>query len=254
MPQQLDIQGRTKEEEAIEFLRQHEPSEGYYLGFSGGKDSVVIKELALRSCVKFKSFYASTGIEPPEVVSFIKRFHKDVIFLRPEKSFYNLLQKKSYPTQLARWCCDELKKKPTQKINLNHRILGIRAEESQRRSKRGLKINHYYESKYGKQIHYHPIFYWNEFDVWDFIERHKLEYCKLYDEGFDRGVSCAVCPFFCGKNKTRLNLAMRKWPGIYKAFERSMEKLYEDREWYRHKVKGKAYLFSDFMRNWYDAK
>jgi len=32
------------ESEAIEFLKQNEPTEGYLLGFSGGKDSQVIDD------------------------------------------------------------------------------------------------------------------------------------------------------------------------------------------------------------------
>jgi phosphoadenosine phosphosulfate reductase len=31
---------------AIELIKHYEPPEGYYLAFSGGKDSCVIKELA----------------------------------------------------------------------------------------------------------------------------------------------------------------------------------------------------------------
>ena len=37
--QQLNLQGKTKEELAIEFIREHEPEEGYFVGDSGGKDS-----------------------------------------------------------------------------------------------------------------------------------------------------------------------------------------------------------------------
>ena len=35
-----------KVQQAIDLLREHEPPEGYYLCFSGGKDSVVILSLA----------------------------------------------------------------------------------------------------------------------------------------------------------------------------------------------------------------
>ena len=34
--------------DAIKLLREHEPPEGYYLCFSGGKDSVVIHSLVQR--------------------------------------------------------------------------------------------------------------------------------------------------------------------------------------------------------------
>lgn len=46
MLNQLNMSGLDKVDTAIERLRLFEPEEGYYLAFSGGKDSVVIKALA----------------------------------------------------------------------------------------------------------------------------------------------------------------------------------------------------------------
>ena len=62
---QLNLQGKTKEEEAIEFIRMHEPPEGYFLGFSGGKDSVVLYDLTQKAEVKFEAYYSSTGLDAP---------------------------------------------------------------------------------------------------------------------------------------------------------------------------------------------
>lgn len=60
------------EEEAIDFLREHEPPEGYFVGFSGGKDSIVTLELCRMAGVKHQAFYSCTGIDAPEVVRFIR--------------------------------------------------------------------------------------------------------------------------------------------------------------------------------------
>jgi len=46
MIDQLNLQGKTKVEVAIDRFKTFEPPEGYFLAFSGGKDSVVIKALA----------------------------------------------------------------------------------------------------------------------------------------------------------------------------------------------------------------
>ena len=54
---QLNINGIDKVETAIKRLRTFEPSEGYYLCFSGGKDSVVIKALADMAGVKYDAHY-----------------------------------------------------------------------------------------------------------------------------------------------------------------------------------------------------
>ena len=54
--------------DAINLLREHEPKDGYYLCFSGGKDSVVIYDLAVRAGVKFDAHHNITTVEPPEIL------------------------------------------------------------------------------------------------------------------------------------------------------------------------------------------
>jgi len=53
---------------AIQHYSEFAGEQGYYLAFSGGKDSIVIKKLALESGVKFDSWYNNTTIDPPELV------------------------------------------------------------------------------------------------------------------------------------------------------------------------------------------
>ncbi|HET6456314.1 MAG TPA: phosphoadenosine phosphosulfate reductase, partial [Armatimonadota bacterium] len=62
---------------AVERIRTFEPPEGYWLAFSGGKDSVVLKALADISGVKYEPHYSVTGIDPPELVRFIRDIHPD---------------------------------------------------------------------------------------------------------------------------------------------------------------------------------
>jgi len=69
----LDLE---KDLESIEFIKENEPPEGYFLGFSGGKDSVVMYDLTVRSGVQFKAYYSDTGIDPPEVVKFIRDYYQ----------------------------------------------------------------------------------------------------------------------------------------------------------------------------------
>jgi len=67
---------------ALARIRQFCPPEGYWLAFSGGKDSVVIKHLAEMSGVKFEAHYNLVPVDPPELVEFIRASYPDVVFER----------------------------------------------------------------------------------------------------------------------------------------------------------------------------
>lgn len=74
MLDQLNMYGRTMVEQAIDRLQKFEPAEGYYMAFSGGKDSVTLKALADMAGVKYKAVYSVTSVDPPELVQFVKTF------------------------------------------------------------------------------------------------------------------------------------------------------------------------------------
>ena len=115
MIHQLNMNGMDKVQVAIDRFRTFEPPEGYYLAFSGGKDSVVIKALADMAGVKYDAHYNLTSVDPPELVQFVKSF-PDVIIDRPKDkdgnqiTMWNLIpRKKMPPTRIVRYCCKELK-------------------------------------------------------------------------------------------------------------------------------------------------
>lgn len=101
---------------SIERYKAFEPPEGYYMAFAGGKDSCVIKALADMAGVKYTAVYRNTGIDPPELVRFIKDFHPDVVMDIPRYpdgtrvTMWNLIEKRQIPpTRLVRYCCQYLK-------------------------------------------------------------------------------------------------------------------------------------------------
>lgn len=103
---------------SIERLKAFEPKDGsgYYLAFSGGKDSVVIKALADMAGVKYDAHYRVTSVDPPELVQFIKQKYPDVARDVPRYAdgkpitMWNLIPKKLMPpTRLVRYCCASLK-------------------------------------------------------------------------------------------------------------------------------------------------
>lgn len=108
MLKQVDLMGNVidKVQRSIERLRAFEPPEGYYLAFSGGKDSVVIKALADMAGVKYDAHYNATTVDPPELVRFIKCQHPDVKIEKPEIPMIKLIVKKRMPpTRTLRYCC-----------------------------------------------------------------------------------------------------------------------------------------------------
>ena len=58
----------AKEQKAIERLKAFEPADGYYLAYSGGKDSDCIKILAQLSGVKFEAVHNLTTVDAPELL------------------------------------------------------------------------------------------------------------------------------------------------------------------------------------------
>ena len=97
---------------AIRRIKLHEPPEGYYVAFSGGKDSCVILDLVKRAGVKFSAHLNITTVDPPEVLKFVRQNYPEVTMEKPKISMKKLIEKKGIlPTRLARYCCAEFKER-----------------------------------------------------------------------------------------------------------------------------------------------
>ena len=135
----LDGRIRDKVEMSLDILRQFEPAEGYYLAFSGGKDSQCVYHLAKMAGVKFDAHYSVTSVDPPELVRFIKTNYPDVKFEIPHDkdgkpiTMWNLIPKRLMPpTKIVRYCCEALKES-----HGKYRVTmtGVRKSESINRKK-----------------------------------------------------------------------------------------------------------------------
>jgi len=257
---------------SIERLKAFEPrnGEGYYLAFSGGKDSVVCKALMDMAGVKYDATYRVTSVDPPELVRFIMEEHSDVRREIPHYSdgkpitMWNLIPKKLMPpTRLVRYCCAELKESGG---DGRMTVTGVRWAESVRRSeghgfvtfpnKSAQKLfadsDSFRVTKSGGVIltndnddsrkmveqcykrsktNINPIIDWDDREVWDFIHAEGIPYCALYNEGFMR-LGCIGCPMAGRRERER---EFRRWPKYQQAYLRSFDKML-DRRRERHEA------------------
>lgn len=128
---------------AIARLKQFEPTEGYYVAFSGGKDSQCVYHLCKMAGVKFDAHYAITSVDPPELIYFIREHYPDVEFTRQYDSngkpitMWSLIASHTLPpTRKARYCCADLKEPGGQNRVV---VTGVRwAESINRRNTHGV--------------------------------------------------------------------------------------------------------------------
>ena len=217
---------------------KYDPTDGYYLAFSGGKDSQCLYHVAQLAGVRFKAHFSPTSVDPPQLIRFIKRKYPDVDFGHIEQSIYDVAVKQGIlPTMTVRWCCSIFKETAgAGRVTL----IGIRHAESVKRSKRneveitGHKFSgdldgfnnwskEQIEKKFkgvnhdqfsidketevkcisGKDsILISPIINWDDRDVWDFLNGMDIEHCELYDAGYKR-IGCILCPMSSRKGKVR---------------------------------------------------
>lgn len=239
--EQLNLTGQTKLEMAIEFLQEHEPPEGYAGFFSGGKDSIVLMDVAQQAGVKATWFY-SLMPDPPELLRFVKTFPVDI--LRPKYSFWKGILVNFPPHRHAAWCCQIIKESPSVAIPFTHRILGIRGEESSKRAKLG-HINKITKNR----INYHPLYDWAEWEIWEHIDGNGLKYCNLYDEGFNR-LGCVVCPK--RTNSKAQEMFLNRWPQYFNLFEKQVSKWWEIKGKFRTNETAKN--VNEYLENWYRGK
>lgn len=194
--EQLTLETRqNKVEVAISLLQAWEPPEGYYLAFSGGKDSVAIYDLAVKAGVKFDAHYCVSPIDPSQIHKFIKEYYPDVIWDFHARGFWKLVDKNGLPMIRQRWCCRIIKE-----AGGENRVLVTGA----RRAEGGIRRNQCYveigRSKKANKKFIRPILDFDNYDIWQYIRENNLPYCNLYDEGFKR-LGCVLCPFSSDKER-----------------------------------------------------
>jgi phosphoadenosine phosphosulfate reductase len=207
-------------ERSIARLREFEPPEGYYLAFSGGKDSQVIYDLAERAEVKFDAHMNLTSVDPPEVIRFVREHYPAVSLDRPQTTMWAaVLAHRCPPLRQMRYCCRELKE-----VGGAGRfvVTGVRWAESIKRKKRAI-VETFVSHGIRKQV-LNPILDWETSDVWDYLNARGLPHCSLYDEGRTR-IGCIMCPN-SGRRGMRRDAA--RWPKFAAAYRLACRRVVED--------------------------
>jgi len=232
----------VKDAEALERIKYLCPPEGYYVAYSGGKDSTVILDLIRRSGVPYDAHYNLTTVDPPELVQFVKE-QPDVIVEHPKESMWSLIPRKLMPpTRMVRYCCESLKERGGHGRVV---VTGVRWAESAKRAKRRMTETCF---KDGTKTYVHPIIDWSCEDIWAYIHERDLPYCSLYNEGFKR-LGCILCPMQGKRGQMR---DAERWPQYKQAYLNTFERMLLERERKGKQTKWKD--ADDVYRWWLDLR
>ena len=215
------------------------PEEGYFLGFSGGKDSQAVYHLCKLAGVRFVPYYSVTGIDTPETIHFIQKEYPDVELIHHRQNFFKLVEDKGLPTIMRRYCCERLK----EHFGAGQCVLtGVRAEESKKRaSYAAIEVFSRRKEHVGKdrkrtedwltetehqcikgqdKIMIRSILNWTTEEVFQFLLMVGAKINPTYQK--HRRVGCMFCPFapkaeieyfetIYPKYRKRLLLAIERW-------------------------------------------
>lgn len=247
-------------QKAEKIALNYDAENGYYLAFSGGKDSQALFHMTQLAGVRFCGHMNLTSVDPAEVIRFVKKNYPEVELIKPGKSiFQHAIEKQILPTIRVRWCCAEYKETAgAGKVTL----IGIRKAESSRRAKRneveinnrkfsgdldgldeyrqeqkakrarrkskeqGVNITNADEEQtlgciHGKEsLLISPIIYWTEQDVWEFLN----DVVKVpHCSLYDEGwhrIGCIGCPMSSHRQKMIEN---KRYPHVKRGWIKAIK-------------------------------
>ena len=227
---------QKKVDRAIRLLQSIPQDGDIEVSYSAGKDSDVILELAKMAGIPYRAIYKNTTIDPPGTIAHAREVGAEVI--HPQKTFFQLISEKGYPSRVSRWCCSVLKEYKV----CDRAIQGIRRSESRKRAERYKEpeICRVYSAKEKVKV-YLPILEWTNDDVAEFIKERNIKCHPLYYRGggqFDvtQRLGCMGCPIQSRKKRIQ---EFKDNPRFLKAWIRAGQKRYTSEAYQKGKAKVK---------------
>ena len=185
-------------------LRELKTHHNPLVACSWGKDSIVVIHRVLKWCKHTIIAFANTGVEYPETYEYrdqiLKEWQiKNYVELKPKKTFWECVKEYGYP-QIRRMseqarkagatkhrtpkCCYYLKEKPMRNYIKENEIdldmTGLTASESMNRRLLFLfRGESYYSKTWGCKV-CHPIIFWKEEDVLEYIIQNNIPMNEVY--------------------------------------------------------------------------
>jgi phosphoadenosine phosphosulfate reductase len=191
------------------------------IGTSFQGAGLVMMHLARQQGLRFPVFTIDTGLLFPETVALKQRledfFGHPIETLAPDLSVDQ--QAAAHGPELWRrdpdLCCTLRKVLPLRDklAQLDCWITGLRREQSEHRAETGILELFPIDESAGRDIvKLNPMAQWPRAAVWEYIQRHRIPYNPLHDQGY-RSIGCQCCTLKTGAGESE---RAGRWTGFHK--------------------------------------